>query len=175
MKILSVTGLICIAAVMSGVLMVSGCDRPDDHAANWQQQIDSLQKKLNDTYKPGLGEFMSGIQVHHAKLWFAGRSANWQLAGFEIDEIRESVDDIKKFCTDRPEVASLEMIGPALDSVASAIAHENSIGFTNGFVLLTQTCNTCHKATQHAFNVIRIPDTPPFSNQVFAKPHEKNP
>ena len=67
-----------------------------------------------DNYKPGLGEFMSGIQVHHAKLWFAGTAANWKLADFEVGEIKETLDDVEKYCTDRPELASLPMIHPPL-------------------------------------------------------------
>ena len=39
---------------------------------------------------------MSGIQVHHEKLWFAGTAKNWRLADFEIHEIMEAVDDIAK-------------------------------------------------------------------------------
>jgi len=152
---------------MSGALMVTGCDRPDDHAADWKRQIDSLQKKLNDTYKPGLGEFMSGIQVHHAKLWFAGAAGNWALADFEIKEIGEAIDDINTYCTDRPEVASLPVIKPALDSLDAAIKNQNIPQFKSSFLLLTTACNTCHRATHHEFNVIQIPATPPFSNQVF--------
>lgn len=38
---------------------------------------------------------MSGIQVHHAKLWFAGEAGNWGLSDFETKEIRETIDDIR--------------------------------------------------------------------------------
>lgn len=69
-----------------------------------QKKIDSLQSQIENTYKPGLGEFMSEIQVHHAKLWFAGKNGKWELANFEIGEIQEALDDIPKYCADRPEV-----------------------------------------------------------------------
>jgi hypothetical protein len=151
-------------------IFLTACGQQPDKTAALQQQIDSLQQQLHDVYKPGLGEFMSGIQVHHAKLWFAGQAQNWKLAGFEIGEINESVDDIKKYCTDRPGVAQLPMLAPALDSVTNAIAHSDAAGFKSGFVLLTATCNNCHQATKHEFNVIRIPATPPFTNQVFDRP-----
>jgi hypothetical protein len=126
-----------------------------------------LQQKLENTYKPGLGEFMSGIQVHHAKLWFAGQERNWKLAGFEIGEIKETLEDIKQYNTDRPELKSLPMIEPALDSITNAIQQKNPELFRSSFVLLTNTCNNCHRATKHEFNVIKIPDNPPFSNQDF--------
>ena len=34
-------------------------------------------------YKPGLGEFMTATQLRHAKLWFAGKDNNWDLAAYE--------------------------------------------------------------------------------------------
>ncbi|HVU94056.1 MAG TPA: hypothetical protein VHE34_02490 [Puia sp.] len=133
-----------------------------------QAQVQRLQQRLDSAYTPGLGEFMSGIQVHHEKLWFAGKAANWELAGFELGEIKESLDDIRHYCTDRPEVASLPMILPPLDSLAAAVKKQDPAAFNSGFTLLTTTCNNCHQATKHGYNVIQVPTTPPFSNQVFS-------
>jgi hypothetical protein len=132
-----------------------------------QAKVDSLQAQLNNSYRPGLGEFMLGLQLHHSKLWSAGQARNWKLASFEIDEIKETIDDIKQYNTDRPEIASLPMIEPALDSVAKAIKNGDARSFDSGFVLLTNTCNNCHRATKHEFNVIKVPDGSPYSNQVF--------
>ena len=132
-----------------------------------RRQIDSLRQNLDNTYKPGLGEFMSSIQVHHAKLWYAGVNNNWKLADFEINEIIEALDDIKKFNADRPEVKSIGMIYPAIDSLNTSIKLQSQQRFKAGFQLFTNTCNNCHRATAHEFNVIKVPDTPPFSNQEF--------
>ena len=143
------------------------CNSQTADSKNLQLQIDSLQNKFNNTYTPGFSEFMSTIQVHHAKLWFAGENQNWQLADFEIHEIKESLDGIKTYCTDRPETNSLGMIDPPLDSLLNAITEKNSSRFKSSYVLLTNTCNTCHEATAHGFNVIKIPTSIPFSNQEF--------
>ncbi|MEO6330755.1 MAG: hypothetical protein ABIO55_17605 [Ginsengibacter sp.] len=132
-----------------------------------QIKVDSLQLKLDNTYKPGFGEFMSSIQVHHAKLWFAGENQNWKLADFEINEIKESLASIKEYCTDRVETKSLGTIDPAIDSISSAVQQKNLSQFKSSYILLTSTCNNCHKATAHEFNVIKIPGNPPFSNQDF--------
>jgi len=155
--------------LIAAFLILAACNSDRQDNAALRAQIDSLQKKLDDAYKPGLGEFMSGIQIHHAKLWFAATAGNWKLADFEVGEIKESLDDIAKYCTDRPEVSSLPMIRPPLDSIAAAVNAGNASAFKSAFILLTNTCNNCHHATKHEFNVIKIPDTPPFSNQVFTK------
>ncbi len=110
---------------------------------------------------------MSQIQIHHAKLWFAGKYENWPLADFEVGEIQEALDDIPKFCSDRPEVKSIGIIDPAMDSLSGAIKAKNETRFDSSFTLLTATCNDCHKATNHGFNLIKIPEIPPVSNQVF--------
>jgi hypothetical protein len=136
-----------------------------------QNQIESLRSRLDSSYTPGLGEFMLSIQMHHAKIWFAGKNGNGDLANFEIDEIRETIGDINKYCTDRPEISSLPMIDQPLDSLKLAITKKNIEAFKSSFILLTNTCNNCHKVTKHGFNVIKIPDIPPVTNQVFEKPN----
>jgi hypothetical protein len=160
----------CLFFLFIGSLgMMVACNTGGGGSAGLQARVDSLQLKLNAAYKPGLGEFMSGIQVHHAKLWFAGSAENWKLADFEIGEIKETLDDIGKYCSDRPEVSSLPMIRPAVDSVSAAIGAGNLPAFNHAFMLLTTFCNNCHRATKHEFNVIKVPDSPPFTNQVYIK------
>ena len=62
------------------------------------------------------------------------------------------------------------MIDAPLDSISKSVQQKNVSTFKSNFVLLTTTCNNCHRDTDHGFNVVKIPDTPPFSNQDF-KPH----
>ena len=143
------------------------CNQSSINTVALQKKVDSLQTEINNSYKPGLGEFMSQIQIHHAKLWFAGKYGNWDLANFEIGEIQEALDDIPKYCSNRPEVKSIGMIVPAMDSLSNAVKEKNENKFYSGFTLLTASCNDCHKATNHGFNMIKIPDIPPVSNQVF--------
>jgi len=155
-----------LPAAMFAVLIFGACNN-DNNTAQLQLRIDSLQKKIDAAYKPGLGEFMSNIQVHHAKLWFAGKNENWKLADFEIHEIMESVDDIQQYAADRTESKDIVMIVPALDSVNHAIELKDTALFKRNFLLMTNTCNSCHHAVNYNFNLVKIPDAPPFSNQVF--------
>src|SRR5438128_1393337 len=98
-----------LCKMKTGILFISisilaiACNDQQKTMQSLQSKIDSLQQQLSKSYKPGLGEFMSSIQVHHEKLWFAGMNENWQLADFEINEIKEAIEDIQTYCTDRPE------------------------------------------------------------------------
>jgi hypothetical protein len=156
-----------ITAVFLISVAIFSCRQNSTSTQQLQSQIDSLNKQLNKAYKPGLGEFMSSIQVHHEKLWFAGMAQNWQLANFEIHEIMESVDDIKTYASDRPETKNIIMLQPAIDSLNFSIQQKDVQSFKKNFQLFTTTCNNCHVSVNYSFNQIKIPETPPFSNQVF--------
>jgi len=162
-QMLKLLSLLLIAIVFSS------CSDNSQQLSELQTKVSQLQKKVNESYKPGFGEFMSNIQVHHAKLWFAGINQNWELADFEIHEIQESLEDLQKYQSDREESKMLTIINPPLDSLKTAIEMKNPAQFISRFTELTNTCNYCHQAAKFEFNKVKIPDSPPFSNQEFKK------
>ena len=149
------------------VLILASCNNKADNTTELQRRIEILENKLKESYKPGFGEFMSSIQSHHAKLWFAGQNKNWKLADFEIHEIMEAVDNIQKFETDRIESQKIKMIMPAIDSVTYAIKNQDASLFNRTYLILTNTCNNCHKSNEFEFNIVKIPEVSSFSNQDF--------
>src|ERR1700754_3536585 len=76
-------------------------------------------------YEPGLGEFMTATQLRHAKLWFAGKNNNWDLAAYEIDEIREGFEDAAKLHPTFDNVPVGEMINsiisPRIERLKKAV------------------------------------------------------
>ena len=149
----------------TAIFIACACSSSNNN--NLQSRIDSLEKKLAAAYKPGFGEFMSNIQVHHAKLWFAGQNQNWQLADFEMHEIEETLDAIKEYQTEREESKKLDMLKPSLGAVKDAIDKKDPALFNSSYLLLTSSCNNCHKTVNFGFNVVKVPEIPPFSNQAF--------
>jgi len=132
--------------------------------------LDSLSaqfKELKEKYRPGFGEIMSGIQTHHAKLWYAGINENWKLAEYEIKEIKERFQSAQDVETNRKETGDIPMIYGVLDSMLNVIGQKDLAAFKNKFQLLTNTCNNCHRAVKFEFNVVIIPTTPPVTNQEF--------
>ncbi|HPS64322.1 MAG TPA: lipoprotein [Ignavibacteria bacterium] len=149
------------------IVLTAALSSCGNQSGQMQTQIDSLQKKTADVYKPGFGEFMTYVQIHHAKLWFAGENQNWELANFEINEIKETVQNIEKFEKDRAESKIINMIYPYIDSVSFAITQKNSDMFVKTYESLTANCNNCHALVNYGFNKVKKPDTPPFTNQTF--------
>ena len=156
--------------VFLALVALNACSDQTAETAALKSRVDALEKQLADTYKPGFGEFMSGIQAHHAKLWFAGLNRNWKLADFEVHEIMETLDDLQKYQSERKETELLPSLNPALENVNAAVQKQDLAAFQSGYELLTEACNNCHRNVHYEFNQVKTPDQPPFGNQVFAPP-----
>ena len=155
--------------IIFAVMLLSSCTR-EQRIHKYRKSIDSLKMEVGQMekeYRPGLGEMMSSIQMHHAKLWFAGINNNWKLSEYEIGEIRELIESAKEILSDRPEIKTIPMIYPPIDSIAKAVKMQNEELFKTGFKQLTVTCNACHQLNHFEFNVITVPNAPPVTNQDF--------
>jgi len=49
-------------------------------------------ESAKEAHGPGLVEIMMATQSHHAKLWLAGNARNWDLADYQIDELKEGLE-----------------------------------------------------------------------------------
>ena len=125
-----------------------------------------------DSYAPGLGEFMTATQLRHAKLWFAGKQNNWDLAAYEIDEIAEGLEDAEKQFPTHDDVPIADMIkaniDPAVEQLKKAVGAKSRTKFVVAFDNLTRACNACHAGANKPFIQIQRPISSPLSNQNFA-------
>lgn len=156
--------LIILSLILTAVI---ACNPSAGKNEPRQNHAHRPETKQEEAYKPGFGSLMISVQVHHAKLWFAGINKNWRLAGFEIHEIEESLDDIRNYKRERKETQMLGVLDPVMDSIHHAVGLEDTALFKKSYALLTNTCNSCHRASGYDFMVIKIPDQPPFTNQDF--------
>lgn len=123
------------------------------------------------TYIPGIEQFMNAIQSEHTKLWFAGSERNWELAAYQLNEIKEIMSDVEDLY---PTFKNLP-IGKMLDAVITgqiaelekALDAKNTKAFAADYDKLTEACNSCHQATENGFVVIQRPAGAAFPNQDF--------
>jgi Spy/CpxP family protein refolding chaperone len=134
--------------------------------------LSAAAQPAKEPYAPGLGEFMTATQLRHAKLWFAGNEKNWDLAAYEIDEIKEGLEDAEKQFPTHDGIPVADMIktitSPAIEELEKAVKAKSSARFTVAFDKLTSACNTCHEGANKPFIRIQRPTAPPLSNQNFA-------
>jgi hypothetical protein len=114
-----------------------------------------------------LADIMSAVQFRHSKLWTAGQQKNWELAGYELELVKSSLNEAIALYTDIP-VENITMIDPPIKSIESAIAARNSAAFGKAFGDLTAGCNSCHQSVRRGFIVMTVPTASPFGNQSFA-------
>jgi hypothetical protein len=131
---------------------------------------------------PRLADLMNeAMQVHHAKLWFAGHANNWVLADYEVKKIKETIEEIKETIVDI-QIASaqwqrvpvgelLRSIDSNLDTLAQAIKAKDGPRFDTAYRGLTAACNACHVRAEQPQIKIMVPLSESgsmFPNQDFA-------
>ena len=121
---------------------------------------------MGESYVPGLGEIMEAIQWRHIKLSYAGKLANWELAGFELGQIQESLSDAARLYQNIP-IERVNMVEQPLMALSEGIEAKNGARFSRAFTDLTDACNSCHTAAHVSFITIQVPTASPFSDQSF--------
>lgn len=119
-----------------------------------------------DDYLPRLGDIMGVAQWRHIKLWFAGKLLNWDLAAYEVNQIRGSLVDAATLYPGIP-VTDVTTMAKPLQSISEAIDTKDSAKFAKAFNELTAGCNSCHREIGRAFIAIQVPAVSPFTNQLF--------
>ncbi len=167
--------LILTSGVFVSFVLMFGCTNQADKSnmETLKSEVVSL-KKIIENLKPGLGEIMTTIHLHHAKLYFSGQSENWELASYQLDEIKEGLDEATELHEHFKEVkTSLKdlrhLTDQSLADIETAIKEKNKSHFLTGFQRLTVSCNQCHQAADHGFIVVQAPTGPMFTNQRFSR------
>jgi hypothetical protein len=114
---------------------------------------------------PHLSEIMAQQQMRHIKLWFAGDAANWPLADYELDQLKDGFDDVAKLLGG--DLAQ-QHVGGALSGLEKAIESKDHAAFVAAFDRLSADCNACHGTLDHAFIVIQRPVLLPYGDQNFS-------
>jgi hypothetical protein len=120
-------------------------------------------------FVPGLGEYMTTIQLHAGKLWFAAKALNWELANYELNELKETMEAAKALNAEKNGVK----ISGVLDSVlqtqvaqlAEAIKRKSAAEFQKLYDETLSACNGCHTEAGYKFIHIVRPSAPPVTNQ----------
>jgi len=135
-----------------------------DSLKDVQQQLDQLRQMA-----PGLGEYMTTIQLHASKLWFAVNASNWDLASYEVDKMSETMDGARAlhvFKNGLDISGVLESLQQTqIPLMRQAIALKTNTAFTSAYSETLDACNGCHRSAGYGFISIMTPTAPPVTNQ----------
>jgi hypothetical protein len=133
--------------------------------------VQALNRKLDSLriLMPGLGEYMTTIQLHAAKLWFAARASNWGLAGYELNKLGETMETVEKLNIFKDSVNVSSAIQSVrlsqLPILKLAITRKNPRSFTTAYDETLSACNGCHRVAGYGFIHIVTPTSEPVTNQ----------
>ncbi len=129
------------------------------------------QSNLNGTtngeqYVPRLGDIMNGVQTRHIKLWFAGKSGNWELAAYELRQLKAGLLEAAVLYEGIP-VSNVTTMTKPVQSISDAIDAKDFKRFSKAVGELTDGCNSCHQTMQRGYIAIQTPTASPFSDELF--------
>lgn len=124
-------------------------------------------------FKPSMSDLMNMlVQPRHIKLYYAGKSQNWTLAAFEVNELKNALARIgrtipvyRKMSVD---TAVTSIIADKIKAVDAAIKAKDEAQFMTAYGETTQGCNACHQGLDHPFVKIKVPAESNFPDQEFA-------
>src|SRR6516162_5877982 len=118
---------------------------------------------------PGLGEFMTTIQLHAGKLWFAAQAANWDLAKYELDELKETMEAAKGLNEEKNGVKISNVVDSVLQTqvadLEKTLESKSQTEFKKSYDETLSACNGCHTEAGYKFIHIVRPTAPPVTNQ----------
>jgi hypothetical protein len=118
---------------------------------------------------PGLGEYMTIIQLHAAKLWFAAKASNWELADYELHELEETMETVKKLNVHKNGIKISSLMEAILQTqiaeLEKSIEQKRYPAFEKSYDETLSACNGCHSEAGYKFIRIIRPAAPPVTNQ----------
>lgn len=123
-------------------------------------------------FNPSFGDLMNTlVQPRHAKLGLTAREQNWPLAAYAIHQLKDALLNISRW---RPRFRNMSVpelmdatTGESIKAIEQAIAAHDVSQFSDAYARLTEGCNSCHAALNHAYIVIQLPEQSTFVNQKF--------
>ena len=135
---------------------------------------DSLERvqadvKILKDLAPGLGEYMTTIQLHAGKLWFAAKATNWDLAQYELDELKETMEAAKGLNAEKNGIKISNVLDSVLQTqiaeLDKSVKGKKQTDFQKSYDETLSACNGCHTEAGYKFIRIIRPSAPPVTNQ----------
>lgn len=130
--------------------------------------------KILADIQPGLGIIMQEIGRRFTAIFYAARGGNWDLANYQLKELREA-QEVAVITRPKRKDALLsfeeEFLGTSEDpkegTLQDAINKKNFLAFNKSFKSATVGCNGCHQSTGFSFIKYRLPSKSELPLQFF--------
>jgi hypothetical protein len=167
------TLLLCVVAlsVITIIFLLVKVVKNDHELAALQDSLKRVQAELAAAKEsaPGLGDYMTTIQLHAGKLWFASKASNWELAEYELGELKETMEAAKTLNAEKNGVKISNVLDSVLQTqvaqLAGSIKSKSQAEFQKSYDDTLSACNGCHTESGYKFIHIIRPTALPVTNQ----------
>jgi hypothetical protein len=133
----------------------------------------SPQTAPQPDYHPSLADLMTlAVQPRHTKIGLAGKARNWRYVGYEVDELKNAFARVARtvptYSNQSLDAMISASIRPQIEELQAAAKAQDGRRFDAAYGAVTEACNTCHKAFNKDWIVIRAPTAPDYPDQVFS-------
>ncbi len=169
-KIATILGamLVLLAIVVAGCTSGGGSAGTNTNS-DLSKKVDDLQKFAavqQKSINPGLGTIMIEYSTRMAKAWFAAQAGNWDMARYQIDEMKEIQETGEITRPKRaPQLKKFE--SKYLDTMDKAAEDKDLNKFQAAYTDAIKGCNDCHtqvksdEFSNYGFIKVQIPKTDP--------------
>ena len=134
---------------------------------------DDKIKVLGDI-QPGLGVIMQEIGRRFTAIFYAARSGNWDLANYELKELREA-QEVAEITRPKRKDALISFEDSFLGgeenaaegTLQDAINKKNFLAFNKSFKSAVDGCNGCHQSNGFPFIKYKLPKSSELPLQFF--------
>lgn len=165
-------GALVLGAAVAWAIGTAPARAGTDQATDIAAQLAALAQRVPE---PELGREMLELQIRHDRLWWAGASANWNLAYYMVSELGEALQRIEQTNGEaielQPEKLSEVMpriMDPAIANVQAALARRDPKAFASAYDGLSAACNACHGVAGVSFLHLQRPQTRLLDNLRYA-------
>lgn len=164
-----------IVLLLSVVYLLVQHNRMDRQLALLDKPVIEKEVAEEEGSEVELVKSMTFMHIYMNKLYFSGMAMNHELIEFYTHEIEEIMEEIEaaKVEEDGYDISALmKSYGLAqLEQLESKLEKaEDFAGFEEAYKQFIQnSCNSCHRATEHEYIQITVPETRILSNQNFKK------
>jgi hypothetical protein len=146
-----------LVTILVPALLLSACkqqDAPSTDTGNWlrgdaRENFEAVEEQFG-----GFSVTMWEMGYRYMELYWAGLDENWEYAEHQLEEMEEAM---RRGIIRRPEHAEAArtfLLEHALPRMHAVVENGDVHEFREEGAVLTQSCNACHTARDHAF--IRI-------------------
>lgn len=165
------SAVLIVAAAILFVRVSAASDAASSEIESLKATVNQLRMTLDSVraQTPGLGEYMSRIQLHTGKLWIAAQASNWRLAEYELHELEETFEaaEVLHLMKNNVDITTVlqSVRQTQLLLVKQSIANRSLGAFSSAYHQTLDACNGCHRPTGYEFIHIVTPTAPPVTNQ----------